>query len=183
MAVSMFVLPASAAYTYYGKYSFSTGALWWKENYTAKVYRDPNWFLVFYGNDKLSTGFEYKGNTDVVLSQTRSFSIGKQTVSTLNSELSVEEFGIKAGVGGSISSSSSQSWGISNTSTRTILASAPKGYYSYNVCLNVYKMKVVKYQNESKKGQVEFYAPKDSQPYRAIVYNKNSASYSGVSLY
>ena len=57
------VVPASAAYSYYDDYEFSTGMLWWKENYTAKVYRDAGWFRVYYGNASVSTGFEYKNNT------------------------------------------------------------------------------------------------------------------------
>jgi hypothetical protein len=41
---------ANAAYSYYENYTFSTGALWWKEDFYAFVYRDPNWFTVFYGS-------------------------------------------------------------------------------------------------------------------------------------
>ncbi len=175
-------LPVGATYSYYNSYKFSTGALWWKQDYTAKVYRDPNWFSVFHNSDAVSTGFEYKNNTNVVLSQTRNFSIGAQSKSTLNAGIDFSSFGVPAKVGGSIEQTSSSSWGVSNTSARTIPASAPKGYYSYNICLNTYKIKITKYQGNTSKGTIQFFAPR-SQPYRSIVYNKNNASYSGVSRY
>lgn len=180
--VAMSVIPASAAYSYYSGYSFSTGALWWKENYTAKVYRDANWFAVFYGSASTSTGFEYKNNTNLVLTQTRSFSLGSQTKSSLNGSVDFSSFGVPAKVGGSIEKTNSVSWGVSNTASRTIEKSAPKGYYSYNVCMNTYKIKVEKYQDNAHKGTITFFAPR-SQAYRAIVYNRSNASYSGVSLY
>ncbi len=179
---TMTMLPASAAYSYYNSYSFSTGALWWKQNYTAKVYRDPNWFRVYYGNANVSTGFEYKNNTNIVLSQTKNFSIGTQTKASLNAGVDFSSYGVPANVGGSIEKTTSASWGASNTASRTIEASAPKGYYSYNVCLNTYKIKVTKYQNGTNKGTIQFFAPR-SQPYRSIVYNRNNASYSGVTRY
>ena len=179
---TMTMLPASAAYSYYNSYSFSTGALWWKQNYTAKVYRDPNWFHVYYGNANVSTGFEYKNNTNIVLSQTKNFSIGTQTKASLNAGVDFSSYGVPANVGGSIEKTTSASWGVSNTASRTIEASAPKGYYSYNVCLNTYKIKVTKYQNGTNKGTIQFFAPR-SQPYRSIVYNRNNASYSGVTRY
>lgn len=176
------VIPASAAYSYYNSYSFSKGALWWKEDFTAKVYRDSAWFRVWHGTAATSSGFEYKNNTNVVLSQTKSFSIGSQTKASLNAGVDFSSFGVPAKVGGSIEQTTSQTWGVANTATRTIEASAPKGYYSYNVCMNEYKIKVEKYSGSTYKGAIEFFAPR-SEPYRAIVYNKNNASYSGVSLY
>ena len=179
--VSM-ALPVGAAYSYYNSYTFSTGALWWKQNYTAKVYRDANWFNVFHGNAKVSTGFEYKNNTNVVLSQTKNFSISSQTKATLNTGVDFSSFGVPAKVGGSIEQTASASWGVSNTSSRTIAASASKGYYSYNVCMNTYKIKITKYQGNTAKGTIQFFAPR-SEPYRSIVYNKNNASYSNVTRY
>lgn len=175
-------LPAEAAYSYHSKYSFSTGALWWKENYTAKVYRDSSYFRVWYGNSSVSSGFEYKNNTNIVLSQTRSFQLGSQTKASLNAGVDFSDFGVPATVGGSIEQTVSQTWGTSNTSQRTIEKTAPKGYYSYNVCMNLYKIKVEKYKGSSYKGKIEFYAPR-SQAYRAIVYNRNNASYSNLSIY
>ena len=168
-----------AAYNKHSTYSYTTGMWWWKKTHKCTVYVDSgNWFCVWHGNSKVSTGFEYKNNTEIVLSQTSSFSIGSQTVSTLNASLDAEACGIKAGIGGSISKTSSQSWGVSNTSTRTIEKSAPKGYYSYNVCMNEKKIKVT----GTAEGTVYLWAPA-SQPYRAIVYNESNASYSGVTRY
>lgn len=170
---------ASAAYKKYSTYSYSTGALWWKKNYNCTVYVDSgSYFNVWYGSSKVSTGFEYKNNTSIVLSQTSSFSLGVQTVASLNTSVDVEACDIKAGIGGSLSSTSSVSWGISNTSTRTIEKTAPKGYYSYNVCMNTKKIKIT----GTAKGTVYVYAPV-SQAYRSIVYNKSNASYSGVTRY
>lgn len=172
---------ASAAYYYYSSYSYTTGSLWWKKTYNVSVYKDSSQYVrYFYGNSSVSTGFEYKGNTSdsIVLSQTRSFSIGKQTVATLNPEISVESLGIKAGIGGSISTTSAASWDVSTTSSRTVGASAPIGYYSYNVCMNLIKLSLVGTHN----GNITVYAPA-SQPYRAILYNKNNAIYSGAVRY
>lgn len=182
LLVSVSAVSASAAYSYYNSYSFSTGALWWKENYTAKVYRDPNWFTVFYGNEKVSTGFEYKNKTNLVLSQTKSFTLSAQTKASLNAGVDFSDYGVPAKVGGSIEQTTSATWGVSNTATRTIEASAPKGYYSYNVCLNTYKIKINKYQGSVLKGTLQFFAPR-SEPYRAIVYNPTNASYSNVTKY
>lgn len=132
IAISIVVIsaiPVNAAYSYYQGYSFSKGILWWKENYTAKVYRDANWCSIFYGTASTSTGFEYKNNTNVILSQTKSFSIGSQTKSSLSGSVDFSGYGVPAKVGGSIEKTKSMSWGVSNTSSRTIEASAPKGYY------------------------------------------------------
>lgn len=183
IAVStMTMLPVSAAYSYYGSYPHTTGALWWEKSYTAKIYTDPSWFAVFSGNIYVSTGFEYKNNTNVVLSQTKTFSIGAQTKESLNAGVDFSGFGVPANVGGSIDKTMSASWGVSTTASRTIDASAPKGYYSYNVCMNTYKIKIVLYQNGTDKGTIQFFAPR-SQPYRSIVYNRNNASYSDVIRY
>lgn len=168
-----------AAYNKYSTYTYTTGMWWWKEKHNCTVYVDSgNWIMVWYGTEKVSTGFEYKNNTEIVLSQTKSFSLGSQTTATLNSSLDVEYCGIKGGIGGSISKTSSQSWGVSNTSTRTIEKSAPKGYYSYNVCMNVKKIKVT----GTAEGTVYLFAPA-SEAYRSIVYNEYNASYSGASRY
>lgn len=121
-----------------------------------------SYFNIWYGNSKVSTGFEYKNNTSIVLSQSSSFSIGSQTVETLNPQIEVEDCGIKAGIGGTISKTSSQSWGISNTATRTIEKSAPKGYYSYNVCMNTKKIKVT----GTSEGTVYIYAPAMNLPHQ-----------------
>lgn len=174
-------LPANAAYSYYGRYDFSTGALWWTQKYTAKVYRDPTWFRIYYGSPFVSTGFEYKNNTNVVLSQTRGFSLGSQTKATLSTGVNFDDYGVPVNVGGSIEKTSSASWAVSNQSSRTIPADAPKGYYSYNVCLNTHKIKITRYQGNTSKGTIEFYAPR-SQPYRSIVYNKYNASYSSGAI-
>ncbi|MDD2393241.1 MAG: hypothetical protein PHN99_04155 [Eubacteriales bacterium] len=168
---------ANAAYSYYENYTFSTGALWWKEDFYAFVYRDPNWFTVFYGSPSTSTGYEYKNNTQIVLNQTTSFSIGAQTKGTLSGNVNFTSYGVPATVGGSIESTVSASWGVSNSTTRTILASAPKGYYSYNVCINIYKVKIKKYDDTgSYVSEIVFSAPR-SQPYRSIIYNQYNATY------
>ena len=52
-------------------------------------------------------------------------------------------FGVSAEVGGSQEKTSSLSWSISNTSIRKIVASAKEGYYSYNVCVNTYKINLL----------------------------------------
>ncbi|HHT56319.1 hypothetical protein [Herbinix luporum] len=174
--------PVNAAYSYYNTYSFTTGALWWKEKFTAKVYRDPNWFRVWYGSDKVSSGFEYKNNTEVVLTQSRSFNLDSQTKFSLNPEVDFSGYKVPAKVGGSIEKTSKKSWGITNISTRTIEKTAPKGYYSYNVCMNLYKIKIEKYSGKTKKGTIQFFVPR-SEAFRAVVYNKKNASYSGVTLY
>src|SRR5690606_4890546 len=118
-------------------------------NFTAKVYRDPNWFMVWHGTAKTSSGFEYKNNTSIVLSQTKNFSIGSQTKSSLNAGVDFSSYGVPANVGGSIEKVSSRTWGIANTSTRTIEKTAPKGYYSYNVCMNTYKIKIEKFSGST----------------------------------
>lgn len=172
---------ASAGYYYHSSYSYTTGSLWWKETYNVSVYKDSVLqTIIYYGSTSVSTGFDYKGNMrdGITLSQTTSFSIGKQTVATLNSSISVKEFGITAGIGGTLSTTSSMTWGVATSSVRTISASAPIGFYSYNVCLRAAKMSLV----GTHKGNIEILAPA-SQPFRAIVYNRNNASYSGAVLY
>lgn len=154
----------------------------WATTYTGKVYRDPNYFVVFSGNSKVSSGFEYKNNTNVVLSQTRSFTIGRQTKNSLSAGVNFSGFGVPVSVGQSIEKTNSLTWAVSNTSSRTIEKTAPKGYYSYNVCMNIYKIRVEKWQGSSKKGSIVFNAPR-SQAYRSIVYNRSNASYSNVSRY
>ena len=180
----MTMLPASAAYSRHEKsdYTFSTGALWWKKTYNCKVWRDANYFRVYYGNAKVSTGFEYKNKTNIVLSQTTSFTIGEQTKASMNAGIDFSDYGVPAKVGGSIEKTNSSTWGVSNASTRTIEASAPKGYYSYNVCLNTYKIKIKTYHDGAHDDTIEFYAPR-SQPYRSIVYNPNNASYKNATRY
>lgn len=102
----------------------------------------------------------------------------KNTTATLNSGIDVEAFGIEAGIGGSLSSTCANTWQSSSTTSRTIEKSAPKGYYSYNVCMDEVKLKIT----GTHKGTIYIYAP-SSEAYRAIVYNKDKASYSGVVLY
>lgn len=179
MFLSFWVENVSAAYSKYSTYSYSTGMLWWKKTYNCTVYKDSaNYFTLWYGSSNVSTGFEYKNNTSIVLSQTNSFSLSSQTTASLNSNVNVEACGIKAGIGGSLSSTSAQTWAVSSTSTRTIEKSAPKGYYSYNVCMNTKKLKIT----GTSEGTVYVYVPV-SEAYRSIVYNKNNASYSGVVRY
>lgn len=176
------IAPANAAYSYYGSYSFSTGILFWKHNYTAKVYRDPAWFKVYHGSPSVSTGFEQKINGGFTLKQARSFSLSSQTKATLNAGVDFSDYGVPVNVGGSIEQASAASWGVSNETSRTIPDSAPKGWYSYNVCLNTYKIKISRYENGSPAGTIEFFAPR-SELYRAIVYNPSNASYTGVVKY
>lgn len=181
LIIGLLCIPANAAMTYYNSYTFKGGFLN-LTTYTGKVYRDPDWFTVFYGNSSVSTGFEYKNNTNVILSQTTSFSIGSQTKKTLSAEVDFSGFGVPVNVGGSVEKTGSYTWGVSNTSTRTITASAPRGYYSYNVCINTYKIIIDKYKGSSFVDTITFLAPR-SEPYRSIVYNPYNASYSGVSRY
>ena len=172
---------AQASYYYVESYTYSTGILWWKKTYNCDVYRETgSWYRIFYGNSSVSTGFDYKGNTlePIVISQTTSFSIEKQTVATLNSSIEVEDLGIKSGIGGSLSSSCSQTWGVSNTIQRTVPASAATGYYSYNVCLNLMKFKIT----GTSAGTVYIYAP-NSEAYRSLVYNPYNADYRGAGKY
>lgn len=177
--ISMNLNTTLAAYYRYGIYSYSTGALWWKKKYNCTVYVEPgSSFLIWYGNNSVSTGFEYKKNTSLVLSQTNSFTIESQTVVTLNPGVDIEACGISFGIGGSISRTTSQKWGISNTSVRTIERTDPEGYYSYNVCMNIKKIKVT----GTAKGTVYINAPA-SEPYRAVVYNEKNALYSGATRF
>lgn len=178
MVTATSVIPASAAYSYHSTYTFKSG----KETFTAKVYKDPTWFCMFHKNASQTTGFEYKKNTDVVLSQTSSFKLEGQTITTLNGNVGFSGFGVTAGVGGSVSQSNLRSWGISNSSTRTIPSTAKKGYYAYCVCLNTCKIKVEKYKGSTKKGTLVFFAPRDKEPYRSIIYNTKSA-YEGAARY
>ena len=178
-AISSF--PAHAAYSYYGSYNFSAGPIWSVQNYTAKVYRDPSYFCIFSGNSSVSTGFYYKGNTSLTLSQTRTFSLGSQSKYTLNGSINFSDYGVPANVGGSIEKTAASSWTVSNTSSVTIPSYAPKGYYSFNVCLNVSKIKITRYQGSTAKGTIQFLAPR-SQPYRSVVYNTN-ADYAGAIKY
>ena len=168
-----------AAYKKYSTYSYSTGILWWKKTYNCTVYVDDVPYLcVWYGSDKVSTGFEYKNNGSVVLSQTRAFSLSSQTVSTLNSNIDVSGCGIKSGIGGSISATKSVQWGVSNKSERTISANAPRGYYSYNVCKNIRKVVI----SGTAYGTVAVDVPV-SQPYRSIIYNPKNADYNSIYRY
>lgn len=180
LSTPLFSPRVSAAYSYYNSYSHTS----WFTKYNMKVYRDPNWFNVYYGNPALSSGFEYKNNTKIVLSQTRTFSIGSQTKKTLNAGVNFSGFGVPAKVGGSIEKTNSASWGISTTTQREVNASAPKGYYSYNVLINTYKIRIDRRKNKdnSGAGSITFQAPR-SQPYRSLVYNPSNASYNGVSRY
>ena len=186
MAISFMAFtaePSSAAYKFYNEYKFTTGTIKdGKTNHTAKVYRDSSWFRVYHGTLATSSGFEYKNNTKIVLSQTKSFTLGAQTKGTLNGSLNFTPFNIPTKVGGSIEKTASASWGIANTTTRTIDAKAPKGYYSYNVCLNTHKVKVDRYTGSKIDRTITFFAPR-SEAYRSIVYNKNNANYSGVSRF
>lgn len=181
VCISFFPSPARAAMTYYNSYTWKGGFLWLK-TYTGKVYRDSNWFSVFWGNASVSTGFDYKNNVGVTLSQTRSFTIGKQTKKSLSAGVDFSGWGVPAKVGGSIDTTDSFTWGISNTSVRTVPDSAPRGYYSYNVCINTYKINIKKYEGSTYLTTLTFFAPR-SQPYRSIVYNPNNADYSGVIRY
>ncbi|WP_096156501.1 MULTISPECIES: hypothetical protein [Bacillus] len=179
--LTLTLLPTSSdAYSRYNSYTYTH----WFTKYEATVYRDSSWFRVFHGSPSLSTGFEYKNNTNVVLTQTSSFSVSQQTKNTLSAGVDFSGYGVPVNVGGSIETSSSATWGVSNTTSRTIPASAPKGYYSYNVLLNTYKIKInrKKVSDGSAAGSIEFFAPR-SQPYRSIVFNSRNASYSGVSRY
>lgn len=182
ICISLTLLPNSseAAYSKYNSYTYTH----WFTKYEATVYRDSNWFRVFHGSPNVSTGFEYKNNTNVVLSQTNSFTIGQQTKTTLSGEVDFSGYNVPVNVGGSIETSSSATWGVSNTTSRTIPSTAPKGYYSYNVLINTYKIKIdrKKVSDNSAAGSIVFFAPR-SQPYRSIVFNPNNASYSGVSRY
>lgn len=101
---------------------------------------------------------------------------------TLSAGVNFSGFGVPVSVGQSIEKTNSLTWAVSNTSSRTIEKTAPKGYYSYNVCMNIYKIRVEKWQGSSKKGSIVFNAPR-SQAYRSIVYNRSNASYSNVSRY
>lgn len=67
---------------------------------------------------------------------------------------------------------------VPRESISLIEKSAPKGYYSYNVCMNTKKLKIT----GTAEGTVYIYVPV-SQAYRSIVYNKSNASYSGVVRY
>lgn len=108
--------------------------------------------------------------------------MSEQTKESLNAGFDFSAFDVPVNVGGSIERTKSQTWGVSNTSTRTIKDSAPKGYYSYNVCMNTYKIKLVKNEDNATISRT-FFAPR-SEPYRAIVYNPNNASYTeGLSRY
>lgn len=68
-----------------------------------------------------------------------------------------------------------------NYAKRTVEASAPLGYYSYNVCMNTFRILIDKYRvsNGNYVDTIIFFAPR-SEPYRAIVYNRDNASYSGA---
>jgi len=188
-------VPANAVYGYYGSYTFSTGTWLDRHYYTGLIYRDPGWVHLWYGSTAVSSGFEYKGATEIVLTQSRSFTLASQTVTTLNASLNPSVFGIKAGIGGSIATTTGTTWAVSNTTQRTIPASASRGYYSYNVLMNTYMITVVKTTTEYVTfsvsvqnrqyiaGTVEFVAPR-SEPYRALIYNPSNASYaSGWRVY
>lgn len=185
MAVMMFVSfggeVASASYYKYGYYYYTKGSLWWKKEYKCDVYIDnAKYNTIFHGSNAVSTGFEYKGNKNapITISQTRKFSIGSQTVATMNSNIEVSAYGITPSIGGSISKTSAYEWEVSNTIERTIPASAPIGYYSYNVLINTKKIKI----EGTHDGTIYVYGI-SSEPYRSLVYNKKNASYSGCKRY
>lgn len=164
---------AQAAYSKYSTYSYSTGMLWWKKTYNCTVYKDSGSYItLFYGSDRVSTGFEYKRNTSMVIEQTSSFSIGSQTAESLNSEIDFSKLNVPVKVGGSLEKTSANTWGISKAINRTIQTSDPAGYYSYNVMLNAYKIKIT----GTSEGTVVFYAPA-SESYRSLIYNPVNASY------
>ena len=166
----------------YGTYSYTTGALWWKKTWNCRVYKNTrDFFLMFYTNAAQTSGFDYKGDKThtITLSQTRSFTLSSQTTATLNSSIDVEAAGIKSGIGGSVSATTAKTWGVSNSSTVVIEKSAPAGYYAYCVCLDVMYLWIA----GTKIGSVDIYAPKSAQPYRAVVYNADSANYTGALRY
>ncbi len=174
---------AKAAYSYYNSYSFTTGALWWKKTWTCKVYRDPSYYVIFYGNSKVSTGFQYKGKSGFTLSQSTSLSLSSQSKQTLNAGVDFSDFGVPVNVGGTIENTSSVTIGVSNTVQRTIKDSDPSGYYSYNICLNTTRISIDKYNsNGSYVGNMKFRAPR-SQPYGSLVYNRYNADYSDAVKY
>ena len=96
------------------------------------------------------------------MTQSRSFNLDSQTKFSLNPEVDFSGYKVPAKVGGSIEKTSKKSWGITNISTRTIEKTAPKGYYSYNVCMNLYKIKIEKYSGKTKKVLFSFCAKKRS---------------------
>ncbi len=174
-----------AAYNYYSSYSFSTGALWWAKDYKVKVYKNSSsFYTIYYGPTTVSTGFEYKPNykEPIVISQTSSMSLGSQTVSSMNAEIDLSAFKVPAKVGGSLEKTSSASWGVANTISRTVSADDPVGYYSYNVLMNTMKLRLDLYEDGSFEDDVYIYAP-TSEAYRAIVYSTNGNYYNATKYY
>ena len=152
-------------------YSYSTGSLWWKKNYNCKVYKETQYshYLIFYGNNKVSTGFEYKKDkkNGFTIEQTNSFSLASQDVRTINAGVEIKAAKVKFGFGGSKEHTSAASWGVSSTITRKVDKSDPVGYYSYNILMNVDKYMV----SGTSEGTIIFRVP-TSEAYRAIVYSK-----------
>lgn len=163
-----------AAYNKYSTYTYTTGWGPWKHSYDCTVYKEStSYYNIFYGNGKVSTGFDYKPNkkNNIVISQTTSFSISSQTKKTLSAGVDFSDYGVPVSVGGSIEKTQANTWGVSSTVTRTIAKSDPVGYYSYNVLLNIMKLKIEKKENGKNKGTIKFDAP-CSEAYRSIVYSK-----------
>ncbi len=176
----------ASATTTKDSYYYTQKAFWpWEQDvkYKVYVYDNPSFFCIYYGNSFVSTGFDYKKNTDLVLSQTCDFSIAVQTKYSMNSGVDFSSFGVPVNIGSSIEASLAASWKISNEKKRTINRSDPTGYYSYNVCLDTTRIKLSKYttgKNPKYVDSVVYYAPRAENTYRAIVFNPNEAEYDGA---
>lgn len=171
LAVSIVPETASAKWEHKSKYDYTyeTGALWWKKTWHCKAYKaSEDLMRCYYGKPTVEAGWTYKKDktADIVISQSTSFSIGSETVYSMNSDVELEEAGVKLGFGSSISRTNSQSFGISQTVTRTVAKSKRNGYYNFNVCMNIDNWKVT----GTSEGTVYFSTAK-SQPYTSLIYS------------
>ncbi len=169
-------------YNYYGRYSFYSSN---RTYCTVKVYKDfYTYYTIYSGTASVSTGFEYKANckSAIVIEQTRKMSLDSQTVASINAGVDLSKYNIPAKIGGSIEKTTATSWDVANTVIRTIAASEPVGYYSYNVLLNKMHLRLDLFHNGIYQGRAYISAP-ISEPYRAIVYSEDGNYYNATKYY
>ena len=171
LAVSIVPETASAKWEHQKDYDYKyeTGSFWWKKKWECTAYKaSENIIRIYRGNQTVEAGWTYKKDktANIVISQSRSFSVGSETVYSMNSGVELEDAGVKLGFGGSISRTDAQSFGVANTVTRTVAKSKPNGYYNFNVCMNINNWKVT----GTSVGTVWFKTAK-SHPYTSLIYS------------